>query len=1105
MSAGPTHLSPARAVPPPRSGPTIPRPTLERRLDEGARRRLTAVLAGAGFGKSTLLSEWAATRTSAWYSLSIADRELGVLTSGLVDALRLRVPTIAPAIARPFGGLRGPDADSDVAFRAQAHAAVLCDALETHLTRELVLVLDDVDRLRPEDAAARFIEALCLAAPPLLRLVMASREDLPFPISRLRGQGQALELTGSALAFSADETARALGVWLDGPVDKVAATLHAATGGWPAAVRLAAEALLPVPPTAWEATLHRVLRPGGPVLRYLAEEAFGQLAESSRRLLQVASVFDRFTPGMVADLGVPDAAAILAALERRGLFIRPLGEDDWFEVHPLVAEHVVQAAPLEGRELRRVRTAGAAWLAGHGAFRPAVAQYAALSARRPLTDLLVRYGAGLVASGEVDVIFDAVAAIGDGPRAPIVDELEGAARQVRGDWDGALACYERIAAMPGPVPPGVAWRMGLIHHLRGELDAATEAYARGNLDGSDPPNEALVRAWWAGALWLKGDIDACRTLADAAFEVATAAGDDAALAAAHTVLAMLAAVDSDRRANDAHYLRALDHAERAGDALQAIRIRVNRGSRFTEEGYGDEALGELDIAIGLADLAGFAAFRALALSNRGEALIRLGRLDEAVADLEAAKTLYQRLESRLVSYPLSHLGDVHRERGDLALARAAYEEAIAVAGPAGDLQGLVPSLAGLARVLVDDEPERAAALAAEAIARGPVLGQSRAYLAAGWVALRRGDRAGARPAAAEAMALARARRDRVALAEATELSVLAAAEPAAEAARLEEARAIWLDVGNPIGVARVELTAAGLTNDPAARDRAADARRRLRQAGVRRVEVDLLTGPGSGDPSDRIVELEIRALGTFQVLVDGRPVPRSAWGSRKARDLLKVLAARRGQQVPRDLLIDILWPDETAPQLPRRLSVALSTVRGVLDPAKRHPADHFVAANRSAIWLDVRHLDLDLDRFLREAEAVLEGGPARVARLRAAEALYRGDFLEEDVYEDWATMAREEARVAYLRVIRALAEQSVGAGEHDTAVGFLLRILERDAFDEGAHLLLCQVLAISGRHGEARRAYRRYLAQMEELGVEAAPYPAAEPRTAPGERPVAAR
>ena len=193
MSAGPTHLSPARAVPPPRSGPTIPRPTLERRLDEGARRRLTAVLAGAGFGKSTLLSEWAATRTSAWYSLSIADRELGVLTSGLVDALRLRVPTIAPAIARPFGGLRGPDADSDVAFRAQAHAAVLCDALETHLTRELVLVLDDVDRLRPEDAAARFIEALCLAAPPLLRLVMASREDLPFPISRLRGQGQALE------------------------------------------------------------------------------------------------------------------------------------------------------------------------------------------------------------------------------------------------------------------------------------------------------------------------------------------------------------------------------------------------------------------------------------------------------------------------------------------------------------------------------------------------------------------------------------------------------------------------------------------------------------------------------------------------------------------------------------------------------------------------------------------------------------------------------------------------------------------------------------------------------------------------------------------------
>ncbi|MEW5992229.1 MAG: tetratricopeptide repeat protein [Chloroflexota bacterium] len=1097
MTAGEAGLLSARAVPPPPSGPTIARPSLERRLDDGARRRLTVVVAGAGFGKSTLLADWATSRTCAWYSLTASDRELGALTAGLVDAIRLRVPTIAPAVARPLGGLRGPDAGADLALRAQAHAAILCDALEAALTRELVLVLDDIDELRPDDAAARLIEALCLGAPPLLHLVVASREDLPFPIARLRGQGQAVELTGSALAFSEEETARALGIWLDGPVEGIAATLHAATGGWPAAVRLAAEAVLPAPPAAWAATLKRVLRPGGPVLRYLAEEAFGRLDGPSRRLLQVASVFERFTPGMVVDLGIADASSIVATLERRGLFVRPLGEDDWYEVHPLVAEHVIAAAPLEPSEQRRVRMTGAAWLASHGALRAAVAQYAVLGARETLTDLLLRDGAGLVASGEIDVVVDAVAAIGGGPRAAIVDELEGAARQALGDWDAALACYRRVAAAPGPIPPGVAWRMGLIHHLRGDLDAAVAVYRRGRLDGTDLPNEALVRAWWAGALWLKGEIDDCRRLASEALTVASAAADDAALAAAHTVLAMLAAVDSDRRANDAHYLRALDHAERAGDALQAIRIRVNRGSRFSEEGYCHEALGELDIAIGLADLAGFAAFRALALSNRGEALVRLGRLDEAVVDLEAAKTLYQRLESRLISYPLSHLGDVHRERGDLVLARAAYEEAIAVAEPAGDLQGLVPSLAGLARVLVDEEPDRASALAAEAIARGPVLGQSRALLAAGWVALRRGDLAAARMAAVDATALARARRDRVALAEATELGALASDDRLAGVARLEEARSIWRDVDNPIGVARVDLTAALLGGDGTGTERATEARLRLRAAGVRRVDAELVADLGAADPSGGAAGLEIRTLGTFQVLLAGRPVPRSAWGSRKARDLLKILAARRGQPTPRDLLIDILWPDEAPARLPRRLSVALSTVRSVLDPGKRYRPDHFVAANGSAAWLVTTHLDLDLERFLREAEAAAGGG-ARLARLRLAESMYRGDFLEEDAYEDWAAMPREEARAAYLRVIRALADAAIDAGEHDVAVGLLLRILERDAFDEGAHLLLCRVLATTGRHGEARRAYRRYLAQMTELGVEAAPYPAGARRALAG-------
>ena len=109
--------------------------------------------------------------------------------------------------------------------------------------------------------------------------------------------------------------------------------------------------------------------------------------------------------------------------------------------------------------------------------------------------------------------------------------------------------------------------------------------------------------------------------------------------------------------------------------------------------------------------------------------------------------------------------------------------------------------------------------------------------------------------------------------------------------------------------------------------------------------------------------------------------------------------------------------------------------------------------------------------------------------LRAAEDLYAGDFLEEDTYEDWAGPLREEARAAYISVARALALASTASGDHDGAVRLFLRILERDPDDEEAHLGLVSTLVAAGRHGEARRRYRTYTSRMDEIAVEAAPYP----------------
>jgi DNA-binding SARP family transcriptional activator len=242
--------------------------------------------------------------------------------------------------------------------------------------------------------------------------------------------------------------------------------------------------------------------------------------------------------------------------------------------------------------------------------------------------------------------------------------------------------------------------------------------------------------------------------------------------------------------------------------------------------------------------------------------------------------------------------------------------------------------------------------------------------------------------------------------------------------------------------------------------------------------------------------VEVRTLGAFRVLRRGVPVPLTEWQSRKARDLVKILIARRGRPTPRDLLMEALWPEDDPAKLGNRLSVALTTARSVLDPDKQFQSEHFLPADKNALRVDLETLQVDVEAFLAQAAAAdalaRDGrGEEAAASFAAAEAAYTGDFLEEDLYEDWAVPLRDEARTAYVQVARRLADVAAARGDGEAAARYLLRILERDRYDEPAHVALVSALEASGRRGEARRFFRAYCARMEEIGVEPAPFPAA--------------
>jgi LuxR family maltose regulon positive regulatory protein len=312
----------------------VPRPRLLARLAEGIAHPLTLIAAPAGFGKTTLVSEWHASEAGrnfplAWLALDDDDNDPARFLTYVIAALATLKLGFGESI---LALLKSPQP-------APAKLILTYFINEVNqFSAPFALVLDDYHLINASsihEAMTSLLDHL----PPLMRLIITTRADPPLPLARWRARRQLVEIRGDDLRFTSTETAaflqQVMGLTLS-PAD--IALLEWRTEGWVAGLQMAALSM------QGRTDLTRFLNSFSGshrfILDYLMDEALQQQAEGIQQfLLQTSLLYQLSGPLCDAVTERNDSQAVLEYLEQANLFLLPLDDErHWYRYHHLFAE-----------------------------------------------------------------------------------------------------------------------------------------------------------------------------------------------------------------------------------------------------------------------------------------------------------------------------------------------------------------------------------------------------------------------------------------------------------------------------------------------------------------------------------------------------------------------------------------------------------------------------------------------------------------------------------------------------------------------------------------------------------------------------------------------
>lgn len=1075
----------------PQVGDAIERDRLLRLTELSVKSKLTTIVAGAGYGKTTLgaqaKSRWKV--KSLWYRLDEYDRDLPLFISYLVAGMREHYPGFGTSTLQYLRQAHSPNSS----VRPLIHKFL--SEIESTVHEDFIIVLDDYHSIKDSLEIEEAMEILLRDLSPLMHLVLISRAEPSLPLSRMRSMRQVTDIREEHLAFTVEEIERLYSEVFNMALGSVSIeAVFKKVGGWVSGLILLCHSLKGKNQYEVQRKIHDMEGPDRALFGYLEENVYCMLSPLKRDFLIRTAILPRINPKLCdLFLGMDNSAEILKYLEENHLFTSSAsGEGHWYFYHQLFRGFLLSklAGELTQESIVELYRRAAQTLLQSGEEDEALEYLLLAENFEQACCLLERVGKRLFAQRRFQVLDSHLDRIPDSflDGHPGILFIKAQMAGLRGRREDAERLYGRALGLfvnrkDNAGIQGCLVESGLIYFQTGDLDRAESKFNE-LLDRKEVP--PTVRIEVLGYLSYISAYLEDYDLADRCFDESLAAlGKVAETDLRHKCLGWIYYYRGFRYVFSGEYENVLEIAEYTKSASPD-----SEGDRYPLGSY-------LLLALAYGGLRLYS--RGYEAAIEGLRILREGRDAPTPSDWHTPRTspsVERAFPETFTPWLLASAASTAAGSGKLPEAIEHAEEGLKLFRKAGFRHGeakIHSILHGIYSISGNtDASELSARLGLDAL-RGlkwpRVERQLKQDLAGSLVAKGQCEQA-------------------IRLLDEIEGFVGDSAFKVRN--HLLHARILWSQNSHEAGLRRLAaaleiceergfdtlvISERGWIIPLLIRTFAMGLMRGYIQKIMDNIGVnaipELVSFQRSSEPALRKTagailkiigkqpasDLRVHLLGRFMVIRDGLEIPAGAWRSSKAKMLFQFLVhSRQRGYLNREVLMELLWPEEDPALTAKRFHVALTSLRKTLEPdlVKGVPSSFISRVGDSYRAGSDAHWWVDVEQFASEMRNADNAGPeASIGHLLKAESLYAGDFLVEYPYSEWSFQAREGYRNEYLRLLRKVLAWHERRRDHVKCMEYAEKLIAADSCAEDAYRFLMTGCWSTGDRSGIIRAYQR--------------------------------